>query len=421
MDLRKMRGAGLLAAVAVLLSIAVSAPAHAEDEVTDWHQVALRSLTATPDGAGQTPPVATIHMAMVHGAVYDAVNAIDRRYQPYLVWLKAKRWFSKDAAAATAAYRVLHGILPAQRDALAARYAVSLAGIPPGRARSGGILVGWFAAQAMLHARADDGRFGPFRFTPGTEPGEWRPTPPAMINDPNAWVKDVDPFMIREASDFRSRGPNPLTSRAYAREFDEVKSLGSLTSTTRTADQTDMARFWAEGTAIWSRISLQLSDGFDLDIEDNARLYAMVYLTGADSLIACWDDKAHWSWWRPITAIREAGTDGNPDTEPDPGWVSLIGNPPYPDHASGLACVSSAMAESLRDFFRTDRVEFNATSMNSNTTRYFSRFSQAVQEVVDARVYSGIHFRIADEHGAKIGRQVAFWRKVFFFHRLKHW
>ena len=418
MHSRKKRVAGLVAAAA-LISLVVSAPARA-DAVTDWNTIAFSALTAAPPaGAGQAPTVSTIHMAMVHGAVYDAVNAIDRRYRPYLTSPKAKSWYSKDAAAATAAYRVLSNILPAQQASFALLYADSLEGISPGKARDGGIAVGEAAALAMINARTNDGRFGPFRFTVGTERGEWRPPLPPFANDPNAWVKDVKPFMIRRASDYRSDGPNRLESRKYAKEFNEVKSVGASDSTTRSADQTDMARFWAEGPAIWTRIANQLSTRYGLKIADNARLFAMLYMTGADALIAVWDDKARWSFWRPITAIRLAGDDGNPWTDPDEDWLPLIGNPPYPDHPSGLASVISAMAESSRDFFGTDRIAFSATSVNSMTMRSFSRFSQATNEVVDARVYSGIHFRIADEHGAKIGKQVARWREKHFFQRAK--
>ena len=418
MHSHKKRGAALVVAAA-LISLVASAPARA-DAVTDWNDIAFPALTAAPPaGAGQPPTVSTIHMAMVHGAVYDAVNAIDGRYRPYLTAPRAKSWYSKDAAAATAAYRVLSNILPTQQARFALLYADYLAGISPGKARDGGIAVGEAAALAMINARTNDGRFGAFRFTVGTERGEWRPVLPLFVNDPAAWVKDVKPFMIRRASDYRSDGPNPLSSKKYAREFEEVKTLGSASSMKRSADQTDMARFWSEGPAIWTRIMHQLSDRYGLSPADNARLFAMVYLTGADALIAVWDDKAHWSFWRPITAIREAGDDGNRRTDPDEDWLPLINTPPYPDHPSGLAGVISAMAETSRDFFGTNRVQFSALGVNSMTTRSFSRFTDAPDEVVDARVYSGIHFRIADEHGAKIGKQVARWREQHFFQRAK--
>jgi hypothetical protein len=168
---------------------------------------------------------------------------------------------------------------------------------------------------------------------------------------------------------------------------------------------------------IITRLARELSARFGLSVADSARMYAMQYLTGADTLIAVWDDKARWLFWRPITAIREAASDGNPATGPDPGWLPLINNPPYPDYPSGLASVVSAMCESLEDFFRTDRIAFTATSMNSGTERSFERFSQATDEVVEARVWSGIHFRNADDDGARIGKEVARWRDWHFFEK----
>jgi hypothetical protein len=408
----RMRSAGLLAAVAAAAVLAAS-PARA-DTVTDWNVNATDALITT---AGQAPTVSTIHLAMVHGAVFDAVNSIDRGYEPYLVRVPARSWYSKDAAAATAAYRVLTDIVPAQQSTLAARYAASLASIPDGAAKRGGIAVGESAAWAMIAARTEDGRFGPYRFPVGAAPGSWRPVLPAFVNDPNAWVKDVEPFLGKDPEHFRSHGPYDLGSRRYAREFEEVKLLGSQTSTARSADQTDGARFWAEGPMIITRLTRDLSGRFGLSITDSARMYAMEYLTGADTLIAVWDDKARWLFWRPITAIREAAADGNPATEADPGWLPLINNPPYPEHPSGLTGVTRAMFESLEDFFRTDRIAFTATSLNSGTTRSFARFSQAADEVVEARVWSGIHFRNADEDGARIGKEVARWRDRHFFEK----
>ena len=400
----RMRGAGLLVAVAATVALA-AAPARA-DTVTTWNMHATDALITT---ARQAPTVSTIHLAMVHGAVYDAVNAIDREYEPYLVRLRARSWFSKEAAAAAAAHRVLVDILPGQQATLDGHYAASLAAVPDGPGKRGGIAVGEAAAWAMIAARTGDGRFGPPGFPVGTAPGEWRPVPPGLGNDPNAWVAKVEPFLIKSQSQFRSPGPYDLDSRRYTREFEEVKQLGSATSTARSADQTDAARFWAEGPLIVTRVARQLSTRFELSIADNARMFAMQYLTGADSLIAVWDDKEHWLFWRPLTAIREADTDGNPATEPDPTWESLIAAPPYPDHSSGLAGVVSGMCESLADFFRTDRIAFSAMSLDSGTTRKFDSFSEAVEEVVDARVWSGIHFRNADEDGARIGEQVARW------------
>ena len=409
---KRMRGMGVLVAVTALVALAGAAPARA-DTVTDWNTHATNALIVT---AGQGPTVSAVHLAMVQGAVYDAVNAIDGRYEPYLVAPPALPSFSKDAAAATAAHRVLVSLVPLQQGALDALYAASLAGIPDGSAKAGGVAVGVAAANAMLANRANDGRFGPFRFPVGSEPGAWRPVLPAFVNDPAAWLAQVRPFMIESPSQFRSDGPNSIDSAEYAAEFAEVKALGRQTGSTRKPDQTDMARFWAEHPpAMWSRIFRQLSAGNALSVADNARFFAMLYLTGADALISCWDDKAHWLYWRPITAIREANTDGNPATAADPAWLPLIATPPYPEHPSGHACLSSSIVRTLRDFFGTNQADFSALSAVSGTTRSFSRFTEAIHEIIDARVYSGIHFRIADVQGAVIGKKVAHWREMHFF------
>ena len=264
---------------------------------------------------------------MVHGAVYDAVNSIDERYEPYLVEVRARDWYSKDAAAAAAAYRVLLGIVSNQEPTLTPLYNASLASIPPGAAKDGGIRVGEVAAAAMLADRKNDGRGGAYRFPAPTMPsvGEWRPVLPAFGNDPAAWIKDVRPFLIREP--VLGPAPYPLTSKKYAREFDEVKAVGSLNSATRTADQTDQARFWIEGPQPWTRAARQLAIDRRLRSIETARMFAMQYMAGADALISVWNGKAHYLFWRPITAIREADRDENPATQPDTGWLPLINTP----------------------------------------------------------------------------------------------
>src|SRR6185503_10018597 len=211
---------------------------------------------------------------------------------------------------------------------------------------------------------------------------------------------------------FRSAGPDPLTSRRYARDFDEVKAYGSAAADSpRSADQTHMARYWAENPpGTWTRVFRTLSAQQGLSLAENARLYAMLYTSGADALITVWDDKDHYMFWRPITAIRRADTDGNPLTDKDETWLPLIPTPPYPDHPSGHAGLSGSFVATLQDFFGTDRIGWTDTN-NAGLMRSFTRFSQAIDEVVDARVWSGIHFRNTDEQGARIGRQVAGWRE----------
>jgi hypothetical protein len=406
-----MRMTGLLAAVAALLAVA-AAPARA-DTVSEWNLNATNALIVT---AGQPPQLSVPHLAMVHGAVYDAVNAIDGGHEGYLISsLLAKPSDSKDAAAATAAYRVLVHLVPAQQPLLDTQYAASLATIPDGSPKTRGIAVGNATSAAMIAARTDDGRFGSFRFAVGSGPGVWKPVLPAFVNDPAAWLKDVEPFLIRSSSQFRSEGPLPLTSRRYAREFEEVKAFGSAGSDVRSGEQALAARYWAENPpGTWSRIFRTLSAQQGLSLVENARFFATLYLTAADALISVWDDKAHWSFWRPITAIREADTDGNPRTEPDSGWLPLIATPPYPEHPSGHAGLSGSIVKTLQQFFGTDKVAWSDTN-NAGLTRSFTRFSQAIDEIVDARVWSGIHFRTADEQGERIGRQVARYREEHYF------
>jgi hypothetical protein len=405
----RVRRAGLCLLAAALLALTVAVPARA-DAVTEWNVNATTALGAAP---AQAPTVTTIHLAMVHGAVYDAVNSIDGRYEPYLVQIRARRWFAQDAAVATAAYRVLAAVRPDQQPSLATQYAASLAKVPAGVAKDGGVAVGRIAASAMLAAREDDGRFGPYRFPApanATDPwpaGQWRPTLPAFVNDPNAWLKDVRPFLIRDPDRYASDGPNALTSRRYAREFNEVKTVGSATSRTRTADQTDAAQFWAGGPMPWTLAARDLAARARLTPAGSARMFAKMYLTAADALISVWADKARWLFWRPITAIREADRDGNPATIADPGWLPLINNPPYPEQPSGLTAAGGAMAGALAGFFGTDDIAFTVRSPNSGTERSYVSFSQAVQEIVDARVWSGIHFRKADEDAAVIARRIA--------------
>src|SRR5437764_4915997 len=290
---------------------------------------------------------------MVQGAVYDAVNAIDRGHQPYLVHPPSNPTDSKEAATAAAAFRVLVGIFPGQLGTLQPLYDAYIAGLPdnPPGSKAAGIAIGEATAAAMLQARMNDGRFGPPPTLYPPTPGIWRPTPPNFANDPAPWVGNVLPFIVPSAEMLRTDGPNALTSAAYAEDFNEVKELGSLHSTTRTADETDAAIFWQDHAhALFNRIFRTLATSQSLNIVDNARLFAMENLAAADAAIGCWNDKYYWQFWRPITAIREADTDGNSDTEPDPTWLPLFDpttpvcnlpllvTPRFPDHPSGHAC-----------------------------------------------------------------------------------
>jgi len=403
------------------------------DAVTDWNLIASNAIVAT---AGQPPPVSALSFAMVQGAVYDAVNAIDRGHQPYLPEPPSNPTDSKEAAAATAAFRVLvgfpdlPGLFPAQLPTLQPQYDAYIANLPdnPPGSRAAGVTIGETTARAMLEARINDGRFGPPPDLYPPAPGIWRPTPPNFANDPAPWVGNVLPFLVPSAETLRTDGPNALISADYAEDFNEVKELGSLTSITRTADQTDAAIFWQDhAIALYNRIFRTLAASQGLDIVENARLFAMENLAAADAQIGCWNDKYYWQFWRPITAIREADTDGNPATQADPTWLPLFDpttpvcnppllfTPPFPDHPSGHACATSAFVHTLQNFFGTDRIGFSAFSNKSCTTRSFDRFSHVLKEVIDARVYAGIHFRTADTQGAVLGKKVAHYLNKHYF------
>lgn len=420
--------AHVLAVVAICAAALVAAPPASADTVTDWNKNATDVLIVD-NGQGA---VSNAHLAMVAGAVYDAVNAIDRRYTPLVSMPRAQRWYSQDAAAVAAAYRVLTtsepplvpvAQLPPAVTKLRPLYDNALAAIPDGPAKQGGIATGIRAADAMIEDRLNDGRFTSYRFPVGNGPGQWRPTPTAFVNDPGAWLKDVRPFLLRSSTQFATRGPNALNSRKYATELAEVRSVGSATSTVRTADQTLAAQYWGQANApgTWAAILRSLANGDGRSVADHARMFAMAYTTSADTAIVTWVEKAKWLFWRPITAIQ------NDATNPDATWTPLITTPPYPDHPSGLSGLGAAMAGSLADYYGTDDVTFAVPNAPPPPlmpiTRRYTSFSQAVDEIVDARVWSGIHFRTADEAGAKIGRQVSRWREGRFFvplHRKHH-
>jgi hypothetical protein len=288
----------------------------------------------------------------------------------------------------------------------------------------------------MLPDRLNDGRPGSFTFEAGTDPGGWRPGPPQgpaglVAADPAPWVGFVRPFLVPDVEMLRSDGPNRLRSDAYARDFKEVKRVGSLTSTKRTPDQTAAAIFWQDnGAAIWNRVFRSLALDRGLDIVDSARFFAMTDLAAADAAIGCWNDKAYWNFWRPITAIRQAGNDGNPATHVDPDWVPLFDptiavsgapliTPGFPDHPSGHTCVSGSIVRTMHAFFGTGQLTFTAISNKCLPApcpaRSFDRAASALHEIIGARVWSGIHFRTADEQGATLGKEVAHYMVHHYF------
>lgn len=399
---------GFCAATVLTVLSVVSAPAAQGDTprqnaVITWNALAE---TAIFDVARQSPTATTRSFAIVQGAVYDAVNAIaGTPYEPYLVAPRTRPGDSAPAAVATAAYRTLVWLFPAQADSLRARYDESLAAIPDGPSERGGIAVGEAAATAMINARRDDGAFSDATWPVGTAPGQWRPTPPGFLQT-GAWFATLKPFVV-DPKPYRVPGPPALTSAAYARDFNEIKSLGSATSTTRTPDQTDAAIWWDDPRLVEWAIKRQLAATHRLGTLQTARMFAMVDVAAADTLIACYQEKMRWRYWRPVTAVPLAGSDGNPATEPDPSWAPLRTTAPSPDYPSGHACFTAGTTTALRAFFGRDDLSFSAHSTDSGTTRHYRSLSQAMAELDQARVWAGVHYRFAARDGHRLGSTVS--------------
>ncbi|HEX6673482.1 MAG TPA: vanadium-dependent haloperoxidase [Actinomycetes bacterium] len=373
--------------------------------VVDWSLVAQNSVVVV---AKKFPGEGAVLMGIVHAAIYDATVAVDGGYRPYAVRLDAPRHTSLAAAVATAAHGVLVGLFPDQQggDAgLDATYAAYLAAIPDGRAKADGIAVGARVAQGILRLRADDGRNAVVPYVqapPG--PGVYEPTGPVVLGTN---LPHVRPLVLRGADQFRPAAPAPLTSRRYARDYDEVLRYGRADSTVRTPEQTATALFWTDNDiAQWNRGMLRLAASEDLNAVQTARMLALAHLAGGDGMIACFDAKFHYRFWRPVHAIPRAATDGNPATAPDPSWTPLRTTPPFPEYPSAHACHSGAVTTVLSALFGSGRVDFSLDSLVTGQTRSYRRFADVLREVNDARVWAGFHFRSSDVAGSVLGTRV---------------
>ena len=384
------------------------------DAVTDWNEIAVGAVIV-----GRPGPTGPVDLALVQAAVHDAVQAIDRRFEPYYAEVPRTHG-SQSAAAAAAAHAMLVGFYPAQASTLDATYFNYLA--DKGLTGNPGLEVGEKVAAAILPLRRVDPDPLPAPFTGGTGIGEWRPTDSLIGNPPlpapfspmaTPWLGNFEPFTLTGPARFRAPPPPDLTSDRYTRDYNEVKSLGSFDSTARTPEQTDLAYFYSENfVAQWNRALRAIAANHIRRIGDTARLFALADLATADAFITAWESKKFYNFWRPVTAIHEGENDGNPNTAGDPAWQSLINTPNYPDYTSGANNVTGAMTRTLARFFHRDRMTFEVTSLAPlavQKTRTYERFSDAAQDVVDARVYLGIHFRSADTAARKQGRQVADW------------
>jgi hypothetical protein len=409
-----------IGALLIAITLGLTGVARA-DEVTDWNVIMIDALRVSGLAFGGT----FRSSAIVQASVFDALNGIERRYTPLHVEPAAASGASRRAAVVQAAYasllKVLTNLTPAQKSDLDAKRAASLAGIASGPAAehsqsiARGIAWGQTVADAIVAWRSTDG------FTPAPPPyfgsplpGQWRSTPPAFAPFAGIQFATMPPFVINSPTQFPVAAPPAMTSAQYTTEFNEVKLLGSTASPSRTSDQTLAARFWGSssgGHYFWNSVAVSLMKERHTNLSENARVLALMNVALIDSFIAAWNGKKLHNFWRPITAIQLADTDGNPATTADPGWTPLLPTPPYPDQPSGLNAVSAASATVLADFFGSNTSFIVPTDSTvpglAGVTRFFPDFPSALDEVVDARVWGGIHFRYADIAGREMGTAVA--------------
>ena len=404
----------LAATAAAVLTGANPAPAMADatkpvSQVVQWNRTLL-VIVRTP---GAQP--ATIHptrsFAIMHAAIYDAVNAIDGTHKPYLVRLSASHFASQEAAAAAAAHEVLVKLYPSFQATLDTQFQQALAQLPKG-GQADGINIGNTVADRILALRANDGSNNPpARYVFGNAPGDYQSTPPNFPPQPQftSWSR-VTPFALEAADQFRPGGPPKLTSDRYADAFEQVKSLGIAGSTTASADEALTGRFWNGAIQnYWNEIAQTAALAHDLKTAENARLFALLNLSFADGVIAFYDAKYTYNFWRPVTAIRAAATDGNSDTDADPNWLPEVGNTtPDPSYPGAHAVISAAGAEVLISFFHKRHFEFDVTSeVLPGVVRSFTSFPAAADEATLSRIFAGVHFLFDLTTGQRLGSDVA--------------
>ena len=411
--MKRSLSAALTAAACVLAlfaaappGVANAAPAAPDTFVTYWDDIASQAVTA----AALPPPDGHTVFAYEAVAVYDSVMAVSGKYEPFAIIGNAPKGASVEAAVAASAHDVLAHYLPAQAATIIDPALVaSLGMITDGKAETDGVALGHRVAAAWLALRADDGFRVAVPYTPPDPPvpGVWLPT--AATPAVGTYLPAMRPFALASADQFRPDGPPALGSRRWARDYNEVKDVGSATSTTRTPDQTTAAKFWQEPPVQQAHGSFRLFIAqHGLDVVKAARFMAMVSVTIADALVACFDAKYHYAFWRPITAIRAGDTDGNDATEGDPAWTPLLpATPNHPDYPSAHSCLTPASAIAIQRFLGTRHIDFTVPSLTGLGDRHFATVGQLTREVSNARVWGGIHFRTAVQDGVVLGKKVA--------------
>jgi hypothetical protein len=393
---------------AISLAFGVGSPANA-DVVTDWNNAALDAIRA----GNTAPPIASRGLAILHVSIYDAVNGITRTHEEYLIPSGVPRSASEEAAASAAAHKALVNLFPANVSSFDTLYAAILATIPNSPHKTAGIVWGEFVASQILAARANDGSAATVQPPGGSGPGVWIPTPPGFLPYLLPQWGFVVPFGMNSSSQFRPPGPPSLDSQQYAADYEEIKQLGAAVGSTRTADQSEIALFWADGGGTetppghWNSIAQIIGAARGTTLEENARLFALLNIAMADAAICAWDAKYTYNFWRPVTAIAFA--------EPQLNWMSFIVTPPFPDYTSGHSTFSAAAATVLPLFFGTEDLPFTTGSdFLPGVFRSFSTCEDAAAEAALSRIYGGIHFRTASEDGLQAGASIGEWTFVHY-------
>jgi hypothetical protein len=381
--------------------------AGAPDPVLAWNAITIQ-LIAPPGGVAKPGTLGFVDEAIVHTAIYDAVEAIHLRYAAFASRPAIRGPASAYAAVASAGHEALVALYPASKAGLDAALATSLAYVRDGRAKDNGVAIGKEAADAVLALRANDGRNAGGTFTTSGGVGVWVPTPPGFLPALTPWVRFITPWTMTSPSQFRPGPPPSLESELWIRDYKETKALGAKVGSTRTPEQTDIGLFWSDNPELqvdryWRRIAIDQG----LSLEENARFFAMLTVARTDATIGCWDAKFQYAFWRPVTAIRAGG--GNPALTADPSWESNAITPNHPEYPAAHGCASSASAHTLQAFFGTDDLHFSVDSTVAGLTtpvRTYERFSDLLEEVKQARVYGGMHYRNSTEQGALLGQRV---------------
>ncbi len=382
------------------------------DVITDWNTAALQAIRA-----GRTsPPQAARALAILHLAMFDAVNGIERTHAPYLVASGVPASASTEAAASAAAHRVLVALFEGSAGSFDDLHARVLGTLPATPQRAQGAAWGQYVAEQVLTARLNDNSDVVVAPPSGSGPGVWVPTPPPLAPYLLPQWGTVAPFAMPASAHFRPLGPPALESARYADNYNEVKAYGSVTSAVRSPDQTQIALFWADGAGTetppghWNSIAQDVAAERGNTMAQNARLFALLNAAMADAAVCAWDAKYQFNNWRPVTAVRNGADDGNAATVADPLWTPLLVTPPFPDYVSGHSTFSAAAARVLALFYGTDQVAFTTGSnFLPGVTRSFASFSDAASEAATSRVYGGIHFRFASEDGMAAGEEIGEW------------